>query len=660
MKLLTSEQSITFGRTSPVADEIHTRDSEIQLADSQRDKAFFEALLANSGDVATVLDKNGIISYHSPGLKEMLGVDPADAISIHAADTVHRDDHDHVVKQIERCTATPGIQLTEKFRLGHIDGGWVWVEAKIRNLLDDPNIRGILVVCRDITDQVRLKEQMSMAEKTTAFGLFRWDAQTLRTDVSEASTGMLGLKAGDTNLSVRQFFSVIHPDDVDLVRDIFVDVVATKTPFVKTVRVLHKKGEYRHFSAHGFPEFDDDRNVTAVAGVIEDVTSDIQTRKSLRESEAQYRLIAEHAHDIFARHDPEGKLTFLSPAAREVLGVNPDDMIGLDIVQFMHPDDQDQVRDKIATLGASTGSIRLTFRLSHIDGHYIWSESTVQAIYSEETGKMTEAIAITRDISERKEHEQNLLDARERAEEANRTKSTFLANMSHELRTPLNAIIGFSEILKREMYGPLGDENYADYVGLIFDSGTHLLDLINDILDMSKIEAGKMEISLHAIDVEDIAQNCLKVIEPRASAKGQSLVLDNMLVDDHDSALGDVRATKQVLLNLLSNAVKFTGEGGTIRIVLQRREDEIELCVEDDGVGIAPEDIPRLMQPFEQVVGQSTIAEEGSGLGLALTRSFCELQGGRFTLQNIEQGGTRAVVMLPMSSGPVAASALKA
>jgi len=638
-----------------VADEIHTHESDLK-----RDKAFFEALLANSGDVATVLDKNGIIAYHSPGLKEMLGVDPADAIRIHAADTVHRDDHDHVKKQIDHCIANPGIQLTEKFRLGHIDGEWVWVEAKIRNLLDDPHIRGILVLCRDITDQVRLKEQISMAERTTAFGLFRWDAKTLRTEASEASTDMLGLTAGGTNQSAREFLSLIHPDDVDLVRAIFVDVVVTKTPFVKTVRVLHKDGDYRHFSAHGFPEFDDDRNVIAVAGVIEDVTSDIQTRKSLRDSEAQYRLIAEHAHDIFARHNPEGKLTFLSPAARHVLGVNPDDMIGQDIAQFMHPDDQDHVREKIATLGTSTGSIRLTFRLAHMEGHYVWAESTVQAIYSEDTGEMTEAIAITRDISERKEHEQNLLNARERAEEANRTKSTFLANMSHELRTPLNAIIGFSEILKREMYGPLGDENYADYVGLIFDSGSHLLDLINDILDMSKIEAGKMEISLHAIDVENIAQNCLKVIEPRASAKAQSLVLDNMLVEGHDSALGDERATKQILLNLLSNAVKFTGEGGTIRIALRRLADEIELCVEDDGVGIAPEDIPRLMQPFEQVVGQSTIAEEGSGLGLALTRSFCELQGGRFTLQNIEQGGTRAVVILPISTGPAAASALRA
>lgn len=643
-----------------MADEIHTHASDTEFADLKRDKAFFEALLANSGDVATVLDKNGIIAYHSPGLKEMLGVDPADAISIHAADAVHRDDQDQVKKQIEHCIATPSVPLTEKFRLGHIDGGWVWVEAKIRNLLDDPHIHGILVVCRDITDQVRLKEQMSMAEQTTAFGLFKWDAQTRRTEVSEASTRMLGLTIGDTNLSVGEFLSVIHPDDIDLVRNIFVDVVATKTPFVKTVRVLHKNGEYRHFSAHGFPEFDDDRNVTAVAGVIEDVTSEIETRKSLRESAAQYRLIAEHAHDIFARHDTKRRLTFLSPAARDVLGVNPDDMIGQDIVQFMHVDDQEQVSEKIATLGVSTGSIRLTFRLAHIDGHYVWVESTVQAIYSEETGAMTEAIAITRDISERKEHEQNLLDARERAEEANRTKSTFLANMSHELRTPLNAIIGFSEILKREMFGPLGDENYTDYVGLIFDSGTHLLDLINDILDMSKIEAGKMEVTLNTIDVEDIAKNCLKLIEPRSSAKGQSLVLDNMLVDGHDSALGDVRATKQILLNLLSNAVKFTDEGGSIRVALRRVEDEIELCVEDNGVGIAPEDLSRLMQPFEQVVGQSALAEEGSGLGLALTRSFCELQGGSFSLQNIDHGGTRAVVTLPVSTDTAITSALSA
>lgn len=632
-----------------MADDIHIGENGERVDELRRSESFLETLLSNIGDVATLLDENGVITYHSNALKEMLGVDPEMMVGIPAVDTVHRDDKDHVADRIRYCLENPGCQLTEIFRLGHVDGSWRWVEAKIRNLVNDPIIRGVLVVSRDITDRVRLENQLAMAERTTAFGLFRWDAKTLTTTVSEASTSMLGLASNQTSVSVGDFLHIIHPDDGNLVRDMFTGAVANGAPFIKTVRVLHKDGQYRHFTAHGFPEFDDEKNVIGVSGVIDDITDDVEAQEALKVTEAHYRLIAEHAHDIFARHSPEGLLTFLSPAAEAILGVDPQIMIGQDIVKFVHPDDQPSMREEIKKLGDTTDSVRLTFRIQHIDGHFVWVEATVQAIYDKESGKMVEAIAITRDISERKEYEQKLLDAREHAEAANRSKSTFLANMSHELRTPLNAIIGFSEILKREMFGPLGDGNYNDYAKLIFDSGSHLLDLINDILDMSKIEAGKMEISLEPINLEEIADTCLKLIEPKAAKKDQKLLLVCDLSSERKTAMCDARATKQILLNLLSNAVKFTKENGTVQVKLQATPDAIEIIVEDDGVGIKTEDIPRLLKPFEQVVGQSSIAEEGSGLGLALTKSFCELQNGTFKLESEFGQGTRARVTLPIA-----------
>lgn len=350
---------------------------------------------------------------------------------------------------------------------------------------------------------------------------------------------------------------------------------------------------------------------------------------------------------MFARHTPDGVLTFVSPAVRKVMGAEPEDVVGLNIIEMMHRDDQTEARKKLEALNTGADSVRISFRLPNLKGEFIWLESTVHPILVERTGQMVEAIAITRDISERKEYEQRLLDAREKAETANRTKSTFLANMSHELRTPLNAVIGFSEILKRQMYGPLGDEVYDEYANLIHESGTHLLDLINDILDMSKVEAGKMEIEPEPIDMVEIVETCMRFVEAKSEAKNQRVQLNVLTPDLGNSAYADIRATKQILINLLSNAVKFTGEGGSISVDVQSLPNGLEVSVCDNGVGIDPTDIPRLLRPFEQIADKSSQAEEGSGLGLALTKSFAELQGGTFFLESEKGKGTKAIVTLP-------------
>ncbi len=612
-----------------------------------RSRAFFESLLANAGDVMTLLDENGVMIYHSPAITEMIGIEPDDAIGIFAPDMVHRDDRDRVAERIHYCLATPGSSLTEVFRLPHIDGTWRWVEAEVRNLLGDPAVEGILVVSRDITRRQRLEEHFSIAETAAGFGTYRWDRGTDAPAISHATVRLMDLPEDWARLPVAELFDLIHPDDADKVRTIFNSLPENPKPFSVTMRLRRRDGTYRHFISHGFPEVDGHGEISSVMGVVNDITDNLNTELTLKRTEAQYRLIAEHAQDMFARHGRDGRLTFISPAVTAVLGFDPEDLIGQDIVEHMHPDDQDAAREQIARLGIETDSIRLTYRVHHRDGHLVWLESTVHAIYNEQGEDVTEAIAVTRDVSERKNYELQLLEAREKAEAANRTKSTFLANMSHELRTPLNAIIGFSEILKRELYGPLGDENYSDYAGLIYDSGSHLLDLINDILDMSKVEAGKMEISLAPIDIQDVAETCLKLVETKSAEKNLNLELTVDPAIGGQSVLGDLRATKQIMLNLLSNAVKFTGEGGTIRIDIRPLGEDVELRVSDNGIGIKPEDIPRLLKPFEQVVGESSLAEEGSGLGLALTKSFCELQGGSFELDSDVGVGTSVRITLP-------------
>ncbi|MBR9834445.1 MAG: HAMP domain-containing histidine kinase, partial [Alphaproteobacteria bacterium] len=233
-----------------------------------------------------------------------------------------------------------------------------------------------------------------------------------------------------------------------------------------------------------------------------------------------------------------------------------------------------------------------------------------------------------------------------RAERSANSKSAFLANMSHELRTPLNAINGFSEILSEQMYGPLGDQRYVDYAKDILTSGQHLLDMINDILDMAKVEAGKMTVDLLPIDLVDPVDAAVRMIRRKAEDKGIKLSLvheDNLPHVDADH-----RAIRQMILNLVSNAIKFTDEGGEIRVSIDRKDDQIRVAVRDNGVGIPAEALPRLGQPFEQVSDTRDRNYDGTGLGLALTKSFAEMHGGRLTIASQEGRGTQVSFYLPI------------
>ncbi len=251
------------------------------------------------------------------------------------------------------------------------------------------------------------------------------------------------------------------------------------------------------------------------------------------------------------------------------------------------------------------------------------------------------ALAVSRAESSREE----ALLAKEVAEKASHAKSAFLANMSHELRTPLNAVLGFSEIIGGEMYGPVGDVRYRDYAGLINQAGSHLLDLIGDILDMSKIEAGKLELNRERLNVSQLVRECMDLISERATAG--DVMLDADLVRAPPLIAADRRALKQILLNLLSNAVKFTPMGGLVSI---RVSDEGAMCrisVADTGIGIPAAEIGRIGNPFVQLSNNSG-QHPGTGLGLALVRALAELHGGKFAIASTEGQGTTATILLPI------------
>jgi signal transduction histidine kinase len=239
-----------------------------------------------------------------------------------------------------------------------------------------------------------------------------------------------------------------------------------------------------------------------------------------------------------------------------------------------------------------------------------------------------------------------LLEAKTKAEIANRTKTEFLANMSHELRTPLNAIMGFSELMKGQMLGPVGNPTYVDYARDIHQSAAHLLQIINDILDLSKVEAGKIELDEQSIDMHALVDSALRLVGERAHEAG--VTVSNEVPPDMPQLFADERLLKQILINLLSNSIKFTEKGGAVRVRAEREATGvIAISVADTGIGISEEDLPKVMEPFRQADSALSRKYEGTGLGLPLVKSFVELHRGVFELRSQLGAGTTATMRFP-------------
>jgi len=234
------------------------------------------------------------------------------------------------------------------------------------------------------------------------------------------------------------------------------------------------------------------------------------------------------------------------------------------------------------------------------------------------------------------------------AQTANRAKTEFLANMSHELRSPLNAVIGFSQVMIDQLFGPLGTPKYETYARDIHASGNHLLKVINDILDLAKIEAGKVELDDQEVDVREVCDFCMSLIRERAEQRGVTATAQ--FPNDVPALVADEQKLRQMLINLLSNAVKFTPDGGEVKLFGQALADGgYKLSVKDNGIGIKPEDVPRVLQPFTQVDGGLNRRFDGTGLGLPITKSFMELHGGSLTIESVPDAGTTASLVFPPS-----------
>lgn len=387
--------------------------------------------------------------------------------------------------------------------------------------------------------------------------------------------------------------------------------------------------------------------------VFSDISVLKATEAALRASEARYRSLTAISTAGILHLRRDGDILFANAAMASMLGSDAAwQLIGRSLRTLAPADVWGRLQDRFAQ---ATGDEPVQFEVDlHMAGQTPRSlMMTVVPFPDSHPGAIPSYLFTAVDISERKQAERDLSVAKDQAELANRAKSEFLANISHELRTPLNAIIGFSEVIDGEIFGPIGNERYKSYISDIGDSGRHLLGIINDLLDISKIEAGKFDLHPETIDLPSLVDGVIRLIAPRAA--DQRLQLQKDICNPSPLLIADARSVRQILLNLLSNAVKFTPVGGRVAILSDTSEiGWCRLIVEDNGIGIAPADIDKVLTPFGQADSALNRRHQGTGLGLPLSRALTELHGGLFALDSLPGRGTRVTVRLPLRpAGPL-------
>ncbi|MGH6727849.1 MAG: PAS domain-containing sensor histidine kinase [Pseudolabrys sp.] len=496
-------------------------------------------------------------------------------------------------------------------------------------------------------------------------GLWDWDLARGRIFWSQSMFDILGLHAKDDLLSFGDVSALTHPDDLRLY-DLAAEIAeATATTIDHAFRMRHADGHWIWLRARCELVRQPDDPGLHLIGIAVDITEQKSLVEKTVAADMRLRDAIETIPEAFVVWDADNRLVLCNSNFQELHNL-PDEAItvGASYESVVAAGRQPVVRSRIVTGGPNTPGAR-TFEAQLEDGRWLH--------ISERRTKDGGYVSVGTDITAIKTHEEKLVDSEQRlmatiadvrasqqrlgelaekyavektrAEEANQAKSKFLANMSHELRTPLNAIIGFSEIMESGMFGPLGAEKYHEYCSDILSSGQYLLDVINDILDMAKIEAGRIRLDIEELELDPLLSEAMRVVSARADDKQLELVAR---ISPNLGLRADRRALKQVVLNLLSNAVKFTPAGGRVTMRGRAADDCIVLAIADTGIGISKDALARLGRPFEQVESQLTKSHQGSGLGLAISKSLVELHGGRMRIRSTLGKGTLVVVRLPM------------
>ncbi|MBE9180412.1 PAS domain S-box protein [Oculatella sp. LEGE 06141] len=469
------------------------------------------------------------------------------------------------------------------------------------------------------------------------------------------------------------WIQALHPEDCDRILKQWSQSVGQGRSNQGEGRHLRPDGSIRWFYYQAIPETDAEDSLIGYIGTLTDITERKQVESALQQSEARYRAIVEDQTELICRFLPDATILYANEAYCRFFGLRQEEIIGRSYEPIVFEEDQERVTRLVRSISFEQPFVTVENRVV-VAGEVRWTQWNNRALFDEQGG-LVEFQSVGQDITKRKQAEFELQQANEQLTRANaelaratRLKDEFLANMSHELRTPLNAILGMSEGLQEEVFGTLNARQHRA-IATVERSGRHLLELINDILEVSKIEAGKLELEIRSVSLQHLCNSSLSFVRQQTIQKNIQLT-KTILTDLTDIAI-DERRMRQVLINLLSNAVKFTPVGGQVTLVVQLEDARLEpkragmpslmhlahhstllFSVIDTGIGIDPENISKLFQPFIQIDSSLSRQHTGTGLGLTLVKQIAELHGGYVTVSSAVNQGSCFNVHIPLVVQP--------
>ena len=596
------------------------------------DTTGYDRFFSLSLDMLCIASFDGYFKELNPMWENTLGFTVEELKMKPFIEFVHPEDQETTIAEAQKLMTTGEDAVAFENRYLCKDGSYKWLSWNATVSLEE---QLYYAVARDITERKQAevyyrdlyeKAPDMMAVVDLVSGDILECNQTLADAIGRSKEEITG----------KSFLELYAPESIEAARQ-------TSSSFVQTGEVIRQErtllrvdGSTIDVLLQATPMRDETGKIVASRSTWRDVTKQKEAERALASQEALYRTLIEAAPQIIWVADADGQVALLNKAWREFSGLSDEESLGTRWAEALHPEDLPDVLAKWERAYGHGETYRGECRFRAKDGSY-QTFIFIGAPVRDDSGNIINWVGINTNIADRVEAEIALQEAKDAAEYANRAKSEFLATMSHELRTPLNAIIGFSEILRDEILGTINDEQ-RDLVLDIHTSGNHLLAMINDILDLSKIEAGKMDLQLEHFSVKEAVMEVNTIVNALANKKQIQLTLE---FDQDVSIQADKIKFKQILYNLLSNAIKFTDEGGEVNTKFEVSEAALLGSVTDTGVGISAQDREKLFQPFTQLDASSTRSHSGTGLGLSLTNRLIQLHGGKIWVDSeINEGST--------------------
>ncbi len=652
----------------------------------------YRLLVDNLKEMILLLDLNGNVLFANPATESITGYSPEDVLNHNIIDYIGDSSKNLVIENLRKRNSGSELNFKYQLEIKSKKNKILLIEANSSPVKKDDKVVGIMFMAIDISAQKKIEQKLAkmrqhfeVALEATSSSSFDYNFINNDLSVSDELFKFLEYKEKDIPKKFNEFTDILHPTDIpELNNAINKHISGSTTSYYSEFRIGSKSGRWIWCSGAGkIIEWDKNKKPKRLVGMITVIEERKNAEFRLRKSEEFNRQITENMVDLIAQFDLEFNWRYASPSFKKVLGYLPNEILSKKLIEYVHPDEVNGIlADLRNILTNEKGTVQ--FRFINNAGEYRWLEAAGKMIYNK-TNKPAYSIIGFRDITDRKiielelreseaklkiqneefqalneeyfaqneelaksfskltELNKELGKAKTKAEESDKLKSAFLANMSHEIRTPMNAIVGFADLLKDP---DVQSDKMEKYVNIINSNSHHLLTLINDIIDISKIEAGQVKLSNSSINLNDIMREMLSVFKTLALRKNIDITLRYSLPNVESNIEADETRVKQILTNLLNNALKFT-QKGKIDFGYSIINSNIRFFVNDTGIGIDTDNFNLVFERFRQVESHLTKKVGGTGLGLSISKALVELMGGQIWVESEKDKGSTFYFEIP-------------